>query len=208
MLTPTPITIIQGPPGSGKTTIAAATVMSVIGYSDTRTVYLAAQSNVAVKNIAEKLADVGFWQFKILVSNDFLFDWCVAMSQLNFLFLFKNIVTFRHEHLYQKIDENVIRSDQFDNSQLVASRQLGGFRVILCTLSMLSHRKVESTYTSVVPVETIIVDEASQINVGDFLSVFHNFRWTLKKVVFIGDDKQRMPHYVFSHAVLLADEDF
>ena len=34
-----------------------------------------AQSNIAVKNIAEKLADVGFWDFRLLVSNDFHIGW-------------------------------------------------------------------------------------------------------------------------------------
>lgn len=67
---------IQGPPGTGKTTVIAAAVTSVMASKDrTLTVWLVAQSNVAVKNIAEKLAQVGFWGFKILVSKDFHFDW-------------------------------------------------------------------------------------------------------------------------------------
>lgn len=36
-----------------------------------------AQSNVAVKNIAEKLLDVGFEDWRLLVSADFHFDWFV-----------------------------------------------------------------------------------------------------------------------------------
>ena len=42
-----------------------------------RTVWLVAQSNVAVKNIAEKLADFGFFDFKLIVSQDFHFEWSV-----------------------------------------------------------------------------------------------------------------------------------
>ena len=38
-------------------------------------IWLVAQSNVAVKNIAEKLASSDFVEFKILVSKDFHFDW-------------------------------------------------------------------------------------------------------------------------------------
>lgn len=81
ILSQVPITIIQGPPGSGKTTVAASTVMSIIRSSPKRTVYLVAQSNVAVKNIAEKLADIDFWDFRLLVSKDFHFDWLVIPSR-------------------------------------------------------------------------------------------------------------------------------
>jgi hypothetical protein len=72
------ITMIQGPPGSGKTTVIAAAVMSLMALKDrSKTVWLVAQSNVAVKNIAEKLAECDFLDFKLLVSKDFHFDWFV-----------------------------------------------------------------------------------------------------------------------------------
>jgi regulator of nonsense transcripts 1 len=44
--------------------------------------------------------------------------------------------------------------------------------------------------TRVVPVETLIIDEASQIDVGDYLPVIHRHKVKLQKLVFIGDDKQ------------------
>lgn len=67
-----------------------------------------------------------------------------------------------------------------------------GARVILCTISMLSaYRIVDCGFTKVVPVQTVIIDEASQIEVGDYLPVLARFRTTLRKIVFIGDDKQR-----------------
>ncbi len=70
------VTVIQGPPGTGKTTVIAATVTSIMASTDrNRTLWLVAQSNVAVKNIAEKLASIGFLGFKILVSKDFHYDW-------------------------------------------------------------------------------------------------------------------------------------
>lgn len=70
------ITLIHGPPGTGKTTVIAAATISIISCGDpVRTVWVVAQSNVAVKNVAEKLADVGFFNFKILVSKDFHFEW-------------------------------------------------------------------------------------------------------------------------------------
>jgi hypothetical protein len=90
------ITVIHGGPGTGKTvrayrgsksvathdipqTVIAAAVMSLMASADkSKTIWLVAQSNVAVKNIAEKLASCKFWEFRLLVSFDFHFDWSVA----------------------------------------------------------------------------------------------------------------------------------
>ncbi|KAL0954952.1 hypothetical protein HGRIS_003885 [Hohenbuehelia grisea] len=147
-----PITLIHGPPGTGKTTvIAAAVIRKMQSQNPSGSIWLCAQSNVAVKNIAEKLAALDFLDFKLLVSKDFHFDW--------------------HEHLYEKIDQNVIRSDSFKDSTVAMSRKLCGARVILCTLAMFSNPRF-SAVTSVVPVETS----------------------KLRKLVFIGDDKQLPPH--------------
>jgi len=77
MLSPsleTLLTLIQGPPGTGKTTVIATYVLSAINAGQ-RGIWLMAQSNVAVKNIAEKLAKLGFFNFKILVAKGFIFGW-------------------------------------------------------------------------------------------------------------------------------------
>jgi superfamily I DNA and/or RNA helicase len=95
----------------------------------------------------------------------------------------------RHEHLYEKIQGKVIESHQFPETILVADRILAGCRVILCTISMLSNEKI-SPFTRNVPVETVIVDEASQIEVGAYLPILSLFRSKLKKIVFMGDHKQ------------------
>lgn len=76
------ITVIHGPPGTGKTTVIAATVTSLMVFPSKRTIWLVAQSNVAVKNIAEKLADVDFLDFKLLVSKDFRYDWYAHFTYL------------------------------------------------------------------------------------------------------------------------------
>jgi hypothetical protein len=68
------ITLVQGPPGTGKTTIIATYVLSVIKARQ-KGIWLMAQSNVAVKNIAEKLAKLDFFDFKLLVSHNFHFEW-------------------------------------------------------------------------------------------------------------------------------------
>ncbi|CCM01391.1 uncharacterized protein FIBRA_03442 [Fibroporia radiculosa] len=170
------ICLIHGPPGTGKTTVIAASVTSIIAASKSdHGVWLIAQSNVAVKNIAEKLGSVGFWEFKVLVSKDFHFEW--------------------HEHLYEDIERNVIRSDDFAPNAVGMSRLLLDSRVILCTISMLSHPRLGSTgLTRLVPVTTVIVDEASQIELGDYLPLLYKFGQNLRKLVFIGDDKQLAPY--------------
>lgn len=52
------------------------------------------------------------------------------------------------------------------------------------------------------PLKTLIIDEASQIHVGDYVSVFYKNR-NLRKVCFIGDDKQRNKfYYAFMKTIL------
>jgi regulator of nonsense transcripts 1 len=43
-------------------------------------VWIVAQSNVAVKNVAEKLQKVGIHQFKLIVSQEFYFEWQVSIN--------------------------------------------------------------------------------------------------------------------------------
>ncbi|KAF8907303.1 P-loop containing nucleoside triphosphate hydrolase protein, partial [Gymnopilus junonius] len=168
------VVLIHGPPGTGKTTVIAAAVTSAITSSNKNTtLWLVSQSNVAVKNIAEKLAFVDFLDFKIVVSKDYHFEW--------------------HEHLYEKIVKNVITSDRLPEDMTSASRELGKSRVILCTLSMLSNPRL-SDVIRLVPLQTVIIDEASQIEIGNYFPMLVTFRPTLRKLVFIGDDKQLAPY--------------
>jgi hypothetical protein len=96
----------------------------------------------------------------------------------------------RHEHLYEAIHGNVIESSMFPDDVVSVNRLLLGCRVILCTLSMLSNPKLRF-FTHLVPIEIVVVDEASQIEIGDYLPMLSLYRTTLQKLVFIGDDKQR-----------------
>jgi hypothetical protein len=57
---------------------------------------------------------------------------------------------------------------------------------------MLSHPKL-GAFTGTVPIEIVIVDEASQIEIGDYIPMIHLYGRTIKKLVFIGDDKQCKP---------------
>ncbi|KAG2038451.1 P-loop containing nucleoside triphosphate hydrolase protein [Suillus americanus] len=165
------VLLIQGPPGTGKTTVIAASVDSIVrtGHKD-RTVWLVAQSNVAVKNIAEKLDKVGFHEFKLMVSKT-------------------SIMTGMHEHLYERLEHCFVRSDMLigepdDIEQLLLDAYAGTkTRVILCTLSMLSHPLI-SAIALQVPVETVIFDEASQIEVGNYLPLLqHNIQNRMPLVI-------------------------
>lgn len=92
----------------------------------------------------------------------------------------------RHEHIYGKISKNIIRSTEFraarhDKSLLVLP-------VILCTLSMLSHPRLD-IFTTPNPIKTLVIDEASQIAIGDYIPPLRSYP-TITKICMIGDDKQ------------------
>ncbi|KAK0450251.1 hypothetical protein EV421DRAFT_1323804 [Armillaria borealis] len=164
MLCTDPITLIQGPPGTGKTSVIAAFVHCALAEGKSG-IWLIAQSNVAVKNIAEKLLKTNFKDWKLLVSDDFRFDW--------------------HEDLYLLIQSHIIPSADF---WFQTPQKLQGIKVFLCTLSMLSSKI--NKFTFVVPLRCMVVDEASQIKVAEYINVFTGFKSTLQKICFIGDDKQ------------------
>ena len=89
------------------------------------------------------------------------------------------------------IKDKVICSDNFEEDKRGTREALEGSRVILCTLSMMSSNQVvKSGFSELVPVETLIVDEASQVEIGDYLIPLSRFHNSLQKIIFIGDDKQ------------------
>jgi superfamily I DNA and/or RNA helicase len=101
-------------------------------------------------------------------------------------------IIIRHEHLYTEVAEKVIRSSDFVVSRQENENLLDGVRVILCTLSMITNpTMIRGGYTNLVPLRTLIVDEASQIEIGSYLPVLSQSASSLEKIVFIGDDKQR-----------------
>ncbi|KAI9461669.1 P-loop containing nucleoside triphosphate hydrolase protein, partial [Lactarius psammicola] len=161
-----------GPPGTGKTTVIASYVDNAVR-NERSGIWLMAHSNVAVKNIAEKLDKLGFIQFKLLVSQGFHHEW--------------------HDHLYKKIQKYIIRTDDLPKPGAL-KKVLQGIQVILCTLDTISNPKLRDGFTEAVPVSSVVIDEASQVEIGQYLPLFESFGHTLRKLSFIGDDKQyRMP---------------
>jgi superfamily I DNA and/or RNA helicase len=96
----------------------------------------------------------------------------------------------RHEHLYEKTEHKMIRTDSLPETRLEAQRMLLGARVILCTSATLLNERL-ANIAAVAPVETLIMDEASQIEIGDYVPVINRYQHYLRKMVFIGDHKQR-----------------
>lgn len=62
-----------------------------------------------------------------------------------------------------------------------------------------THRLMSAGFTRLVPVETVIVDEASQIELGDYLPLLSRFGSGIEKLVFVGDDKQCECFQVLQH---------
>jgi len=67
---------------------------------------------------------------------------------------------------------------------------------------MLSNDRI-SIFTQIVPIETVIFDEASQIEIGDYLPMLIRFRPTLRKLIFIGDNKQRESNGLYTWSILM-----
>jgi superfamily I DNA and/or RNA helicase len=98
----------------------------------------------------------------------------------------------RHEHLYTNIRANMIVSEDFMTPGLL-QRHLEGCPVVLCTLSMLSSSALRrSGGFTTAPIKTLVIDEASQIEIGSYIPVFTSHT-TIRKICFIGDDKQCKP---------------
>jgi len=76
----------------------------------------------------------------------------------------------RHEHLYAQIQEKLMRSDELPDNVAGMGRALGDSCIVLSTLSMLSNPALETNGTfDLVPVERLVIDEASQIKIFEFI---------------------------------------
>jgi hypothetical protein len=80
-----------------------------------------------------------------------------------------------------------------------ANKAMEGCKVVLCTLSMLSNSRLY-LITNCVPLACLVVDEASQISLGGYMSILDKQSENLRKMVFIGDDKQC--EYYYSYRII------
>ncbi|KAI0251231.1 P-loop containing nucleoside triphosphate hydrolase protein [Lactifluus subvellereus] len=166
------LVIAHGPPGTGKTTTIAAAAATWVDRKLPS--WIIAQSNVGVKNIAEKLFEKKV-KFKLIVSKDFLFEW--------------------HEELYSGIEDVVIRTDRIPKGVQDVATLFSGITLVLCTLCTLSNPKLdECGLLDLIPMRSLVIDEASQIDVFEFMHLFYKFSEVLMKVCFFGDPKQLPPY--------------
>ena len=71
-----------------------------------------------------------------------------------------------------EIEATIIRSDELPNTPLEVSRMFDDVTVVLCTLGMLSNPKLSDCgLYRVVPVRSLVIDEASQIDVFEFMVI-------------------------------------
>ncbi|KIK52416.1 hypothetical protein GYMLUDRAFT_233465 [Collybiopsis luxurians FD-317 M1] len=144
-----PVVVVHGPPGTGKTTTISSAA-EIWSKKINKPVWIVGYSNVAVKNIAEKLLERDV-DFKLVVSVEFYVEW--------------------HEHIYEKIQEKLIRTDRLPKHQLALSRKIGSSTVILSTLTLLSNPALEQNgMFDIVPVRNLVVDEASQIDIFEYMA--------------------------------------
>jgi hypothetical protein len=135
-------------------------------------VWIVAQSNVAVKNVAEKLVKVGIRQFKLIVSREFHFEWQVLAAKVNQMI---NLRSYRHEHVYTKVKENMVVTSSLPKNAAEVRTFLGDSRVVLCTLSMVTHPILKNLeFYKYMPVNNVVVDEGAGFFLGYFVNVFLN----------------------------------
>lgn len=68
-----------------------------------------------------------------------------------------------------------------------------GIKVILCTLAMFT-AKLLGRLHGLLPPHSLIVDEASQITMSDFLPAMYLLGRHIRRLGFVGDPRQRESH--------------
>ena len=101
------------------------------------------------------------------MSKEFYVEWFVLFPTNNPSTVVDSL-DFRHEHIYENIEDSIVRMDTLLTSPVEIYRTFEGIMVVLCTLSNLSNPGLQGI-TNLIPVEHLVVDEASQISLFDFM---------------------------------------
>ncbi|CAE6492507.1 unnamed protein product, partial [Rhizoctonia solani] len=172
-------TLVHGPPGTGKTSTITAAAIRLVKSGEY--VWIVAQSNVGISNVAGKLLDIDFTDFVLIVSEDY-FVWS--------------------EKQYTRLKPYLVRTIQLKG----LIKRFAGKKLVLSTLASLSNRLVEDLVMyKYVPLQNLIIDEASQIDMtSQFMHLFFKHRYILKNVCWFGDPKQ-LPPYGWSETIKIND---
>ena len=82
----------------------------------------------------------------------------------------------RHEHHYVDLSDHIVESSELFQDGDSVGALLGTSQIILCTVAMLSNPSMDSFGVfRRIPVEQLVVDEASQIDTAEFLVGFHPY---------------------------------
>ncbi|CAE6450939.1 unnamed protein product [Rhizoctonia solani] len=172
-------TLVHGPPGTGKTSTITGAAIRLVNSGEH--VWIVAQSNVGIGNVAGKLLDIEFTDFILIVSEEY-FVWSEAQ--------------------YRELRPYLVRTTQLK----MLAKRFQGKRLVLCTLAALSNPLVENLVMyQHVPLKHLIIDEASQIDMtSQFMHLFFKHRYALKNICWFGDPKQ-LPPYGWSESVKIND---
>ncbi|KAH7329782.1 hypothetical protein B0J17DRAFT_207284 [Rhizoctonia solani] len=144
-------TLVHGPPGTGKTSTITGAAIRLVNSGEH--VWIVAQSNVGIGNVAGKLLDIEFTDFILIVSEEY-FVWS--------------------EEQYRELKPYLIRTTQIKS----LAKRFRGKKLVLCTLAALSNPLVEDLVMyQHVPLKHLIIDEASQIDMtSQFMHLFFKHR--------------------------------
>jgi hypothetical protein len=80
------------------------------------------------------------------------------------------ILALRHEELYSGIEDVVIRTDKIFKPCQDIANLFRDITLVLCTLSTLSNPGLDDCgLLNLIPMESLVIDEASQIDVFEFM---------------------------------------
>ena len=101
--------------------------------------------------------------------------------------------------MYVKMRESgtLLTTHQLNQKQKYGKirQTFAGIKVILCTLAMLTATLLRRiNLHELLPPHSLIVDEASQITMSDFLPAMYHLGEHIRRLGFVGDPKQRECH--------------
>ncbi|QRV97959.1 ATP-dependent DNA helicase [Ceratobasidium sp. AG-Ba] len=186
-------TLVHGPPGTGKTSTIAAAVIILAKLDEP--VWIVAQSNVGIRNVAEKLQEVGLQEFVLLVAQEYSSYWEKRYKSLKGYYFLSNLLSkpqyqkrlFESKHLFYKHRSTLTSVCWFgDPNQLPPYGSSDGAEIkdIFKMDHLLANsRLLDTSYRLPVPVAKFISDRMYKGELKPFVK--HKVQDPRKAVVFV-----------------------